>query len=304
MQVKMKKIISILILISLINVVQADRWSESDYKYFCAEYTRQIFGWNYKDYYNTSETNATKCVLYPKYGYPKDFWVGVPDDIDDRDRCVFRSDCPARIWAREWFDMAFDQNNTEDQVCGMCNAIYYAVRSFTPYLKEDADRDDIMQLLHDFQWLAMESTPSGYCIEGRCGMSCVKAIGISVDKAIIRNDNKWQKVFDNAGIKVVETGVECPICPPLTCPECECRVCNECDECTTCDVCSITQDDIDSKDIVIDGLNKELISCRSVENDVSSVDAVEDTNWNILYALGIVGIVFIVVALVFYMDRS
>lgn len=300
----MKKIIFILVLISLINTAQADRWSESDYKYFCAEYTRQIFGWNFKDYYNTSETNATNCVLYPKRGYPEDFWVGVPENIDDRDRCVFRSDCPARIWAREWYDLAFDQNSTEDQVCGMCNAVYYAVRSFTPYIEEDADRADIMRLLHDFQWVEMESTPSGYCIEGRCGLACVKAIGISVDKAIIRNDNKWQKIFDNAGIKVVETGVECPVCPPLTCPECECRVCDECDDCVACNVCSITQNDIDSKDVVISALNKELISCRTIDDIMPIEDKRSGGGLNILYILGVVGLASIVVALVVFMDRS
>lgn len=300
----MNKIIYTLILISLISTVQADRWSQSDYEYFCAEYSKQIFGWNFQDYYNTSETNATNCVHYPVKGYPEDFWVGVPDDYADRDQCTFRSNCPARIWAREWFDMAFDQNNTEDQVCGMCNAIYYAVRSFNPYLKDDADRDDIMQLLHDFQWLAMETTPSGYCVEGHCGMSCMKAIDVSVEKAIVRNDKKWQEIFDAGGIKVVEqpAGADsCPACPPLTCPECECRVCPEPEVCKECEACEYTKADLDEKDNTINDLNEALIECQPSEE--ASADEPDGETSYTIYIVGLIVVVVVILGLAFIFDR-
>ena len=314
----MNKKLALLVLLLLMGTCSADRWSNTDYERFCAEYARQVYGGTYSDYYNTSQTNATKCVLYHKRGFPDDFYVKVPKDITGRDRCVHRADCPARVWSREWFDLAMDQNSTEDQVCGMCVAVYYAMQTFSPYLDPDATWEDAFDLLLDYSWIEPTSTPTNYCVDGKCSFSCMRDVQRNVQRCEARKDAEWMKVLDNNGIKYTEKDgdcADCPPCPSIDCPECECRVCPECDECEECPNCEYSLEDINSKNRIIRDLNEELISCResggrdnitltNITNDNNGLfKTLKDYNSDMLYWVGAIVLLVVVYVAVIVLDR-
>jgi hypothetical protein len=258
---KIKLLFVVYLLSTFVGASNLGRWAKDDYKYFCAETARDIFGWTYDNYYNTDITNATNCVLYPYYGFPDDFWVSVPTNIDDRERCLFKYDCPARAWASEWFNMSFKQTQAERQVCGYCISLYYALHDLERTLPDNATNADVLKAVDRYSW-GVETVATGqtYCVEGECAFSCRKAVDLNVLKCEQRKDRECEKKLGYSNVST-PVGVVCPICEKCF-PSVECRKCPDCQVCETCQKCEdCAQYQVEIKDLknTIDSLNEELI---------------------------------------------
>jgi len=299
---KIKLLLLLYLIASPVSAANLGRWSRDDYREFCAESAREIFGWTYDDYYDTDVTNATNCVLYPFYGFPDDFWVNVPENIDSRERCLFKHDCPASAWASEWFNLSFKQEESERQVCGYCVALYYALHDLDRTLPDNATNTEVLKAIDKYGW-GSEWVESGtsYCVDGECAFTCRKAVELNVRKCEQRKDRECQSKLGLANMTV--SGIdECPVCP--ICEKCappvECRKCPDCPvcmDCPTCEDCSKYQVEIDSLKQTINSLNQELIFYK--ESNISSVDAgfdVPDIDRMYIFILAGVLLVIVVVA--------